>query len=174
MPFVEHRGQYECRNCGRATLHTMRTKQASHLVHGVITVLFFGLWLPVWIIATILAQSFKEPWRCMSCGQVLGDRSPAGEAMRHAGSDRIRAQQERDRAAREAARRREIAASARSVGLGVNRLATFIGGLPSRYNRLLWTVAGGQENGIVYGFLWVLTAAGALAAAVAGVLAIAA
>ncbi len=174
MPFVEHRGQYECRNCGRATLHTMRTKQASHLVHGVITVLFFGLWLPVWIIATILAQFYSEPWRCTACGQAIGDMVPAERAQRRADDARIRAQQERDRRAVEAARRREIAASARSVGLGVNRLATFIGGLPSRYNRLLWTVAGGRENGIVYGFLWVLTAAGALAAAVAGVLVIAA
>lgn len=68
MP-VEQSSQH-CAACGRPTLH--QRNAPSHILHAIITLFTFGLWVVVWILAC-----FRGPWRCQVCGSALGSKGPA-------------------------------------------------------------------------------------------------
>jgi hypothetical protein len=46
--------QSHCSTCKRATLHIRNTYDVPHVLHLLISVVLCGLWLPVWIIHTLI------------------------------------------------------------------------------------------------------------------------
>lgn len=54
-------GRY-CRRCQRHVL--ARRQGTNHILHLLITCLLCGLWLPIWILASIRIGG----WRCPRCG----------------------------------------------------------------------------------------------------------
>lgn len=57
-----------CRHCGKYTMHVRTVHQANHVLHALLTLFLCGLWLPVWIVAALLAPS--DYWRCSQCGSA--------------------------------------------------------------------------------------------------------
>lgn len=55
-----------CKKCGRRTLHIQN--RPSHLLHLVLAVLTFGLWIIPWSWITLAAGSPK----CTECGKSVG------------------------------------------------------------------------------------------------------
>jgi hypothetical protein len=39
-------------------------EQANHALHAIVTLLVFGLWIPIWIWAAVR----KRPAKCVQCG----------------------------------------------------------------------------------------------------------
>jgi hypothetical protein len=56
--------QHYCPNCGGLALSARSTP--NHLVHALVTIFLFGLWLPIWVLACVC----KKPFRCQRCGSV--------------------------------------------------------------------------------------------------------
>lgn len=54
--------QLQCRTCGGP--RPFNRKTCNHILHLLITLFLFGLWLPVWI---LMAFS-PGPWLCTTCG----------------------------------------------------------------------------------------------------------
>ena len=54
----------------------------SHLVHAIVTLLLCGLWLPIWIIASL--QYY--PWRCCTCGTNPHENQPENQPKKAASS----------------------------------------------------------------------------------------
>jgi hypothetical protein len=42
--------------------------EPNHILHLLMTVLFCGLWLPVWIVCCF-AEGGASDWRCTQCGK---------------------------------------------------------------------------------------------------------
>ena len=58
-------GKY-CNTCGA---HVMAQKNTpNHLLHFVLSLFTFGLWLPVWLIITVAGLG---GWRCTRCGHTV-------------------------------------------------------------------------------------------------------
>ena len=58
---VQHASGY-CRACGRrAAIHRPGT---NHVLHLLLTLFSFGLWLPLWVLGSIQFGG----WRCVACG----------------------------------------------------------------------------------------------------------
>lgn len=51
-----------CPQCNSPVL--CQRKGTNHLVHALVTLFLFGLWIPVWIVASMN----KQPYRCTRCG----------------------------------------------------------------------------------------------------------
>lgn len=62
MPVQERSGF--CKSCSKQVL--VRRKGTSHLVHFIFTLLTGGIWLIVWILASIKIGG----WRCTQCGSA--------------------------------------------------------------------------------------------------------
>jgi hypothetical protein len=58
---------HRCRDCGKPTLHLQPA--TSHVLHLLLSVLTFGLWLPLWLIA---ALSNGSRCTCTVCGRGQG------------------------------------------------------------------------------------------------------
>lgn len=56
-----------CNRCGIKTMHVYPA--TSHLLHLILSICTFGLWLPIWILASISNDSQKE---CTQCGADKG------------------------------------------------------------------------------------------------------
>lgn len=57
----------KCPDCGRKTKHTQ--PGTSHLLHLILSVVTFGVWVLVWI---IVAMNNKTAAQCMECGRTKG------------------------------------------------------------------------------------------------------
>ena len=44
-----------CRHCGRKTPHSVN--KCNHILHFLITILFCGAWLPIWMLVAIFSGS---------------------------------------------------------------------------------------------------------------------
>lgn len=55
-----------CPECGEK--RPFDKERCNHGLHGILAVLTFGLWLPVWILAG-LCSTFTRP-RCRTCGKL--------------------------------------------------------------------------------------------------------
>lgn len=64
MPYEQ--SQIWCATCQRYTL--AQRPAPSHLVHGLVSLFLCGLWIPVWLIATLRAG--HHHFRCSSCGAL--------------------------------------------------------------------------------------------------------
>jgi len=66
--------QWHCNNCRCPTLHVRMTEECPHLIHAIVTCFLCGLWLPVWIVHSILTDSANQrrDWPCNRCGQPAG------------------------------------------------------------------------------------------------------
>lgn len=64
--------QVNCGHCGKPTLHTRSTEDFPHMLHLLISVFLCGLWIPVWVILTIISENAGRgvPFRCSTCGQA--------------------------------------------------------------------------------------------------------
>lgn len=60
MPIVAER---YCSRCRRNVLAERRSP--NHVLHAILTLLFCGLWLPIWILAAL-----NQPYHCPRCGRV--------------------------------------------------------------------------------------------------------
>lgn len=67
MP-IEH-SQANCPTCQRPVM--IQRSVPNHLVHALVTLFLCGLWLPIWILASLSVA----PWRCSQCGEAV---RPAG------------------------------------------------------------------------------------------------
>ncbi len=75
MAFDECSGH--CPNCDRQVL--IRRRGCNHVLHLILTLCTFSLWVIVWILCAML----KGPWRCTRCGGIVSLRgpSPAGTSI---------------------------------------------------------------------------------------------
>ena len=65
--------QANCPTCERATLHIRNTYDVPHVAHLLVSIFLCGLWLPIWIIHTLVdSLAPGEPWRCQNCGTPRG------------------------------------------------------------------------------------------------------
>jgi hypothetical protein len=55
--------QRSCKSCGTNVL--AQRKGCNHIVHALVTLFLFGLWIPIWIFAAMT----KGSWRCQKCGE---------------------------------------------------------------------------------------------------------
>jgi len=55
-----------CRSCGVPTLHVY--DQPSHLLHFFLSLLTLGLWLPIWLLVSVV----RRPPACTRCGKKVG------------------------------------------------------------------------------------------------------
>lgn len=54
-----------CQPCG--TTVPVKVRRTNHILHAVLSLVTFGVWLPVWIIAAVnAADPFKKP-KCPRC-----------------------------------------------------------------------------------------------------------
>lgn len=53
-----------CPKCGQQQLFVR--EKPNHLIHCLVTLFLFGLWLPIWVAATIFAGG----WHCSVCGGI--------------------------------------------------------------------------------------------------------
>lgn len=63
---ADYRASIFCESCGRRVLATR--PQPSHVLHLMLSLVTFGLWIPVWLVAAALAGT--APWRCNQCGET--------------------------------------------------------------------------------------------------------
>lgn len=56
-----------CKNCGRQTIHLQPS--TSHVLHLLMTILTFGVWVIVWF---LVAQSNSSQSKCAECGREVG------------------------------------------------------------------------------------------------------
>lgn len=54
--------------------------KCNNLIHGVVSLIFCGLWIPVWIIAAWWASS--NQWVCQSCGYNIPVRNEPDNFLR--------------------------------------------------------------------------------------------
>jgi len=109
--------QHYCGQCREHTLHELDADPVNHLAHLLVTLLFCGLWLPIWILVAITAP--RREHRCMTCGQVPGERTP-----RKIAEDQRRAEADRERRAAEAKIRSAQNAEARGRAIDATTRAT--------------------------------------------------
>jgi hypothetical protein len=64
MASIDHQ-QMTCHECQKHVL--AQRKGCNHLVHALVTLFLFGLWIPIWILAAV----GRGPWRCPNCGSAL-------------------------------------------------------------------------------------------------------
>lgn len=78
MPTEVKQSHRYCRTCGRKTLHVAVVKTTDtgcgfHFANLILSVVTFGLWVPVWILITGLAAFSSviatAPYLCQNCGQ---------------------------------------------------------------------------------------------------------
>lgn len=55
-----------CKGCGKQVM--IRRKGTNHLLHLLLSVITFGLWIIVWILTSIKIGG----WRCTQCGRKVG------------------------------------------------------------------------------------------------------
>jgi len=60
MSFDEEGGF--CTGCGKRVM--VRRKGTNHILHLLLSIITFGFWIIVWILASLI----KGPWRCSICG----------------------------------------------------------------------------------------------------------
>lgn len=58
---TETRAGY-CNDC--AERRKLERNGVNHILHLILTLVTFGLWVFIWILAAIS----KDPWRCSTCG----------------------------------------------------------------------------------------------------------
>lgn len=56
-----------CKKCDRSTMHVQPS--TSHLLHLILSVITFGLWIPIWL---LLAASHGSQAQCSECGKMKG------------------------------------------------------------------------------------------------------
>ncbi len=56
-----------CKACGRPTPHICQATQCNHVLHLLLSIVTWGLWIPIWIFAA-LSQGSSTP-RCTACGE---------------------------------------------------------------------------------------------------------
>ncbi len=78
-----------CRQCQAVTPHEVRTP--NHVLHLLLALLSVGLWLPVWIVLTLLAGDGDR--QCLKCAVVLeaNYRAHAGDRAAVTRAENIRA-----------------------------------------------------------------------------------
>lgn len=64
MPY--DRDQDWCETCQQ--LRLVERQQPLHVAHLLTTIFLCGLWLPIWILWSLVPQ----PWRCTVCGEQCG------------------------------------------------------------------------------------------------------
>lgn len=57
----------QCKKCAKITMHVR--KGTSHVLHLLLSLITFGVWLPVWI---ILALNSSTTGQCTECGHRKG------------------------------------------------------------------------------------------------------
>jgi len=70
VQMTQEQRSIECSQCGRPTLHARA--RFSESMGCLLTILTFGLFLPVWLILIFAAET--SPFRCQACGQVNRSR----------------------------------------------------------------------------------------------------
>jgi hypothetical protein len=58
----------QCPRCHQPTWHTRSIREVNHTFHLLFTVLFCGLWLPIWILYAAMGPNCSA-WQCGRCGQ---------------------------------------------------------------------------------------------------------
>jgi len=53
---------FTCPVCRQPTAHTR--KEVNHILHLLISFLLCGLWIPVWILLSLV----RDRWQCQQCG----------------------------------------------------------------------------------------------------------
>jgi len=59
-----------CPQCNQLRLFSRQVYDVPHVGHLLITIVTFGLWLPIWILHAILNSWSDQPWRCRECGST--------------------------------------------------------------------------------------------------------
>lgn len=59
-----------CRNCDRQVL--IRRKSTNHVLHLLLTLCTFGLWLIIWLLVGVRVGG----WRCSACGSPTRAKIP--------------------------------------------------------------------------------------------------
>ena len=162
-----------CHRCGRLTMHVRNTYDVPHIGHLLVTIFTLGFWLPIWFLHCLVNLWSSEPFRCQACGQAAGELTGEQKAGRRAAARQDAEHRYRERMAAGAEGRKRFAAFARKAGLLARRIVAGAGTLPGRYDRLLLAMAGGPDNSIIYGFLWVLSIGTLCGALVGAMLALA-
>lgn len=60
-----------CQHCGAMSTHTRPASHVSHELHGLLSLISCGLWLPIY--GTLVLRErlrSREPYRCTRCGQL--------------------------------------------------------------------------------------------------------
>lgn len=68
-----------CRDCGKPTRHERGIRYANHTLHLLVSLVTFGLWVPIWVLLSVFPE--KDRWRCSRCGCA---HQPPREPMRWA------------------------------------------------------------------------------------------
>lgn len=77
MGWIE--GPRFCPHCERRV--SARRRTPSHLLHLILSLVSFGLWLPVWLIVAIGAGSGH--WLCSVCGSATRPLARDDDAVKH-------------------------------------------------------------------------------------------
>ena len=74
MPQEIEQWQSWCNRCQKPTLHQRHITYPNHVIHLLLFLFCCGLWLPVWMLITVVsAFERKPPFLCTICGQPAGE-----------------------------------------------------------------------------------------------------
>lgn len=60
--------RHELRTCpGCGCLHTVEIRRTNHVLHGVLSLLTLGLWLPVWAVMGLESVAARPQAKCERC-----------------------------------------------------------------------------------------------------------
>jgi hypothetical protein len=57
----------KCKACSKMTMHVQPA--TSHILHLILSLITFGLWIPIWV---LLAASHGSQAQCTECGKNKG------------------------------------------------------------------------------------------------------
>lgn len=57
-----------CPKCGALT--TVKVRRPNHVLHALFSVLTFGLWIPIWLIAMLEASFHQGRVKCAQCRRM--------------------------------------------------------------------------------------------------------
>lgn len=67
MAYRIDRKQFYCKNCGENVIGERQVKDTNHILHFLITLFTFGIWVIVWI---LVAFNFQiGGYKCTKCGK---------------------------------------------------------------------------------------------------------
>lgn len=149
--------QYRCAECDRLTLHIREVVEFNHIPHLLITLLFVGFWLPIWLLCAISHNKYPGPYRCEQCGHAHGTPTVSEQLLiASRRKEQVKEAHEKWQAEQRLLNEAKKANWDRLVWV-VRTGWIYAGGFPDQVDRLL-ELAAGPGNTILFRFFEVVVA----------------